>query len=503
MLSTLEVWRFPKELSRDDREDMLKHFGANKVVHTKKRNQDSAIASFENESACRYALEHLHQLEVLGKRLVAVYHDYILSPPIKEPHKNRENWEDNEKKLSTEEKQKKIEEYLLHITSTCPELGIKQPMPPHLKYVYPPPSPTILANIAHALVAVPRFYTQTLHLMNKMNLPCPFGPLLPVPPICREAMKLTSTLKVEQEDAPGNGPRTVIIEEDTDIPEEEMSVYETESELESDEEEKAKKKDRVKPPLKRIRKPKVQDSKRRKLSMLKNIGVLQNVKATGESLPLSSVFERPDKSEKKIELRIENTTLPTKNHNTTVLTEEGFGKMKPVKLVSENIVDGRTDVENEKQADSLDMFGRIVASEVMRCKTDARNEMEEERGTLESFISEEELEANRIKQSDWAILPVFKNYTSGEPSAKLYIKNLAKTVEEEDLRHIYGRYIFWFSDEEVKQFTIQVMKEGRMKGQAFITFPSERQAKQALKDTNGYILKDRPMVVMYGKIKTL
>ncbi len=31
----------------------------------------------------------------------------------------------------------------------------------------------------NAIAAVPKLYTQVLHLMNKMNLPPPFGPILP------------------------------------------------------------------------------------------------------------------------------------------------------------------------------------------------------------------------------------------------------------------------------------------------------------------------------------
>lgn len=46
------------------------------------------------------------------------------------------------------------------------------------------------------------------------------------------------------------------------------------------------------------------------------------------------------------------------------------------------------------------------------------------------------------------------------------------------------------------------MKEGRMKGQAFVTFPSVKQASEALEDTNGFILKDKPMVVVFGKVKS-
>lgn len=38
-----------------------------------------------------------------------------------------------------------------------------------------------------------------------------------------------------------------------------------------------------------------------------------------------------------------------------------------------------------------------------------------------------------------------------------------------------------------------------MKGQAFITLQNDVQAKMALEETNGYILKDKPMVVQFAK----
>ncbi|KAJ6854834.1 hypothetical protein NC651_039713 [Populus alba x Populus x berolinensis] len=50
-------------------------------------------------------------------------------------------------------------------------------------YAYPPPDGNILTNIVNALIAVPRFYTQVLHLMNKMNIPAPFRMTLPTAPL--------------------------------------------------------------------------------------------------------------------------------------------------------------------------------------------------------------------------------------------------------------------------------------------------------------------------------
>ncbi|ORX41981.1 hypothetical protein BCR36DRAFT_587560 [Piromyces finnis] len=60
-------------------------------------------------------------------------------------------------------------------SSIAPELGIDYPSMPTLKYQYPPPNPDIIINIMNAIVAVPKLYIQVIHLMNKMNLPPPFG----------------------------------------------------------------------------------------------------------------------------------------------------------------------------------------------------------------------------------------------------------------------------------------------------------------------------------------
>lgn len=46
------------------------------------------------------------------------------------------------------------------------------------------------------------------------------------------------------------------------------------------------------------------------------------------------------------------------------------------------------------------------------------------------------------------------------------------------------------------RFDIVLMKDGRMKGQAFIGLPSEKSAERALRDTNGYVLHDKPLVVV-------
>jgi len=51
-----------------------------------------------------------------------------------------------------------------------------------------------------------------------------------------------------------------------------------------------------------------------------------------------------------------------------------------------------------------------------------------------------------------------------------------------------------------KGLQIQVM-DGKMKGQAFITFPTIEHARQALHETTGYLFSDKPMIVQFAKVK--
>jgi len=40
---------------------------------------------------------------------------------------------------------------------------------------------------------------------------------------------------------------------------------------------------------------------------------------------------------------------------------------------------------------------------------------------------------------------------------------------------------------------------GRMKGQAFVTFPNVESAKRALSEVHGYLLHYKPMIIEFGK----
>ncbi|NP_001381052.1 RNA-binding protein 41 isoform 13 [Homo sapiens] len=78
----------------------------------------------------------------------------------------------------------------------------------------------------------------------------------------------------------------------------------------------------------------------------------------------------------------------------------------------------------------------------------------------------------------------------------LYLKNLSPRVTERDLVSLFARF------QEKKGPPIQFrMMTGRMRGQAFITFPNKEIAWQALHLVNGYKLHGKILVIEFGKNK--
>ncbi|MEE6519975.1 hypothetical protein FKM82_017746 [Ascaphus truei] len=142
-------------------------------------------------------------------------------------------------------------------------------------------------------------------------------------------------------------------------------------------------------------------------------------------------------------------------------------------------------------------FGKIYPAPAP--KADESEEEEEEDDMPLDFISRRELEKWRLTKEEMRKLSVFKNYDPGDPNCRLYVKNLSKQVDEKDLKFIFGRFVNFSSETEKIMFDIRLMKEGRMKGQAFVGFPSEDVAAKALKQANGYVLHDKPMVIQFAR----
>jgi U11/U12 small nuclear ribonucleoprotein SNRNP65 len=114
------------------------------------------------------------------------------------------------------------------------------------------------------------------------------------------------------------------------------------------------------------------------------------------------------------------------------------------------------------------------------------------------LISLEELTKNRLNEAQLHLIDngrLYRNYERGQPSKRLYIKNLdVKHVDERILHSIYDRY-----SQDPFQIDIRLMRDGKMKGQAFVTCPNEDIALHALNDTNGFVLYEKPMIVQFAR----
>ncbi len=154
--SVLTIQHFPLIFNANDREEFLQHFGAVRVRSLPRfRNVNNLIvADFGSNSQASQALARLHQLEILARRLSVEYCPLDLA---QEAFSRRDFHDD----------------VFLHGLS--PGVNkIRYSLPSErLSYCYPPIDETILSNINNALCSTPAFYTQVLHLMNKMSLPCP------------------------------------------------------------------------------------------------------------------------------------------------------------------------------------------------------------------------------------------------------------------------------------------------------------------------------------------
>ncbi|KFZ53123.1 RNA-binding protein 41, partial [Antrostomus carolinensis] len=112
------------------------------------------------------------------------------------------------------------------------------------------------------------------------------------------------------------------------------------------------------------------------------------------------------------------------------------------------------------------------------------------------FVPEEEICKNRLSEEELRSIPRFSSYHPGEPNKVLYLKNLGPRVTTKDLVSLFAR----FQKEDSPPIHFRLLS-GRMRGQAFITFPDIQSAQDAMLLVNGYNLQGKPLVIEFGKSK--
>ncbi|XP_043527682.1 RNA-binding region-containing protein 3 isoform X2 [Frieseomelitta varia] len=453
---TLRILHLPPELSDERRNELFKKYGAIKTRTLRlSKKYTMTFAKFQSQEIALQALLRLHQLNVRGQYLTV---EFAKKPVSIE---KTENDLDNDK-LTKEDNKKEstnrsnFQAFLQKLNSWSMNQAFTQPPPPNIQYEYSPPTRGTLIRIAIQLLKEPAFYTQVLHLMNRMNLPPPFEELEAEFPALKEVYDIEKYNDIFIRDrlyAKGD-----VCNEETE---------EEESEIESNEEDNAKSVEII--PVKRKC---LQHTKRLKIPKFinpnKHVPPSNPTQKVVKPADMFEPVQRGETKNLKIELKIVNKLLDVSNkeENTDSVnaTDGGFGIMFPLSKSLDT-------VENNENTETVE----------------------------QKVITSSELTNNRISANDQRLLPVFKNYHPGKPSNRLYIKNLAKQVEENDLHFIYRKYLVPELKTEF-EYDVRLMQEGRMKGQAFITLQNTEKAQLALDETNGFILKDKPMVVQFAKV---
>lgn len=487
MGTNLIVKNLPAKFSDKDKKEFLNLFGSQQVTCLNGRLKHCCFAEFPDVGTAKQALDALHQFEVLGQTLVVEY-----AKPLHEKLSNEIQANKVLERKNFLQKKKKKEENLEDNTKTsqeesdlfsgglAPSLGLNHNFPGHLHYKYPEPNVQILTNIANALATVPKFYTLVLNLMNKMHLPPPFTGVTPTPPL----------------------PDNNVNMQDASVDTADLHAYGSseESELESDSE---NKKHEIymnnKLPDEPIRK-----KKRLRAAATINQEKLQ-VKKLNADLPVESFFEL-NSSVKRLEFKLGNSikdavekkSAPAVHFN--VFDERGqFGTIEPVPKAArlDDTKNTNPEIANITSANQDISEENMDGERNDDLSNDLSSEEEDEENT--EYISSKQLNDNKILPEEILNMNQFKNYKQGDQTNRIYIKNIGKQVTTDELFFIFKRFIRHCTDEEKATLDIRHMKEGRMKGQAFVTFPNENIAEKALKCVHGYILQDKPMVIQYGK----
>ncbi|XP_011304766.1 RNA-binding protein 40 [Fopius arisanus] len=442
---TLRVLHLPPYITDDKRDELFKKYGAIRTKTIRKSDKYSAtFVKFSSNEAATKAFLQLHQLEVKGQHLSIEFAKKSMESGFdgEAGYTDEIHGTDNPDTANSEH----FQAFIKKLNSWTTDYTFTHPPPPNISYKYPLPTRNTLMRIAIQLIREPAFYTQVLHLMNKMNLPPPFEELDEEFPTLREVYDVEN-----YQDIFGR------LSTET----EEIEEEEEESEMESDEEKS---------------KPEMIPAKRLLPQSKKRLKIPKFVNPMSQQIPTTSGHKaiRPEDVFESIKLGdAKNLKIDLKNAEK--LADSESNKVDP----------GGSDEMEDKGG-----FGLIYPPDI-----EERVNEEEKR----EFITSEELAANRISANDQRLLPVYQNYHPGKTSCRLYIKNLSKHVELDDLHYIYKRYVLPGLNNSESQYDVRLMQEGRMKGQAFVTFQNMGQAQLALNETNGYILKDKPMVVQFAK----
>ncbi|KAF3441231.1 hypothetical protein FNV43_RR15144 [Rhamnella rubrinervis] len=437
--ATLLIRHLPEAIPEGTLSRLFSHYGASSVrpCPSSGRLRNCAFVDFQTETLAFQAQRQLNGLRFLGKVLKVDRASKLGQDNNKLQHDYHEAPFGKDSLLPTSTSSLAINATVSKDTAVqvsksgslpapepiAPKLGVDYPFPPHLEYAYPPPDGNILTNIVNALIAVPRFYTQVLHLMNKMSIPAPFRMALPTPPL---------PPSVPVPPPPPSSPPVA-----AKHPLAELSS--DESEMDSSDEE------------------------------IGGSGTLRGRKRVRQEAIVGPAVDKG-------------------------VAHEAVG-LKPASLVPKEI----PLIKKKNPVLQIKITNKVVQSEHKNdSSTKESEDPEKESLDIKPYATPEDIETGKLPPEEILSLPMFKNYTAGNPAPVLYVKNLSKDVVVDDFYYIFGS-LFGSIDVAKSSLSVKLMQEGRMRGQAFVTFPSIELAHHALNLVNGYVYKGKPMIIQFGR----
>ncbi|XP_069749215.1 RNA-binding protein 41 [Narcine bancroftii] len=165
----------------------------------------------------------------------------------------------------------------------------------------------------------------------------------------------------------------------------------------------------------------------------------------------------------------------------------GFGEMTGLLIPPQSEISVVDHYENQNTKKlSVNLPIRTLPSTGYQCPQKITQQVE--------AVSIEEIQRNKLSEEEIRMIPRFSNYNPGQPSRVLYLKNLNPKATLEDLFSLF----ISFQQKDGPQLLFRLLT-GRMKGQAFITFPSIELAMEALNLVNGYNLMGKPIIIEFGQ----
>ncbi|KAE9042167.1 hypothetical protein PR001_g6311 [Phytophthora rubi] len=457
---SLRVRNLPAVLSSEAITSLLSHYGASRVRVLQRRNVASsgkepgaaapkklqkAVATFASREAQQNAQRRLQRMELAGHYLqVEVVGDEAATTSTETQPEAVETG--HTLPLKGQPPLPKglppplpptpapVQNPLYAPVPLAPHLGLHYAPSPLLEYKYPKATESIVRNIANALIALPRFYTQVLHLMNKMNLPPPFevdaipGRFSARPEATEKGSGIAGARRPNRK-----RPRTG------------ESLHEQIVEEEEDEEE--------------------------------NGGVQDAVK---EDTTASETHP---------------TQLPQSSERTNAKSSVAFRPSSSGPSIATKDNDSRSELIGKplvRQNKLLTIKKNAALNGAFQLGAESRSNHGTHQLARPGVISKNELDRQRVPPKDLLKEPLLASYSRGSPSNVVLAKNIARGVDEKDLRFVFGYVLPLNSTLD----SVKIRLSAAMSS-ALVTYPDEAIATAAVDEFHGLQLEGQTLIVSF------